>query len=131
MMCRVAIWYKEKPRFLDDERKYERSHNVPGDPISVMPDGHEWGREEGLPNFASLDMDGVPVKEMAQYCVSEESPILSLRGRPLVMRDRAFNIQIAKLPQAIQDGLRRDGKAAVTLADLRGRILHKETGILR
>lgn len=39
----------------------------PGDVVSVHPDGHRFGRREGPPNFAIVDVLGVTVVEMQRY----------------------------------------------------------------
>jgi hypothetical protein len=127
-MCRVLVRYVDKRRTIDDDDKCERAHTVKGDPIVVQPDGHEWGREEGLPTYVSLDMDGVPVKEIKKYTNVEFSPILNEQGKRFIQKKRAYTIQLDELPLVIRDGLKRDGKAQVSLADIKGRILNKISG---
>ena len=41
-----------------------------GDPVVVMPDGHGWGRKEGLPAFVILKIPGVHVSAIKQYSSS-------------------------------------------------------------
>jgi len=130
-MCRVLVRWQEKKRSLKDDDKHERTRTHRGDPIVAMDDGHEWGREEGLPNYVSLDLEGVPKEKMRQFIVGEESSILAPTGKPFVHRKRAFNFKLDRLPQPVLDGLRRDGFAKITWAELSGHIINKETGLTR
>lgn len=128
-MCRVLVWWKDKPRSLKENWKHDATSPRRGDLVVAMKDGHVWGREEGLPNFVSLDMDGVPKEEMRQFTVAEESVLVRPDGKPYQMYKQAYTIDVDKLPKAVLDGLRRDGHAAVSRMDLR--IVHKRTGLVR
>ena len=130
-MCRVLVRWKEKERYLADEIKYERAHSRRGDIIVVKPDGHVWGRAEGLPTYVSLDMEGVPIQEMEKFQAQEESPILTPHGKPFTVRKRAYKIDLDSLNPDLLDALRRDGKASCSGGCLKGRIIHKETGLRR
>lgn len=130
-MCRVLIRWTEKPRHLKDDDFHEMNRTWRGDPIVAMPDGHKWGSAERLPNFVSLDLEGVPVEEIRKFIVHEESNLVSHTGKPVIRRKRAYNIAVEKLPTAIFNALKRDGVATATMADLKGRIIHKATGLAR
>ena len=97
----------------------------------AMDDGHEWGREEGLPNYVSLDLEGVPKEQIRQFIVPDESTIVRPDGQPFMMHKRAYNIDLEKLPANVKDGLRQDGHATITWAELTGHIVHKRTGATR
>lgn len=130
-MCRVLVRWREKPRSIRSDDKHERTRTLRGDPIVAMDDGHVWGREEGLPNYVSLDMDGVPKEQMRQFIKPEKGILVDQFSKPIFIHKRAYNIELDRLPKSVRDGLRRDGRAAVTWAQVTGHITHKLTGTKR
>jgi len=114
---------------LDNDDKWESTRRRRGDIVSVFPDGHEWGTAERLPDYVSLDMTGVPVSEMVPYTRHSESQIVDRRGKPFLKHKRNFSLQFEELPSAVLAGLNRDGKADVSYAEIKGRILNRETGL--
>jgi hypothetical protein len=133
-MCRVLVRWTEKPRQLAclEDWKYEATRSRRGDPIVVKPDGHVWGREEGLPNYVSLDLDGVPKELVKQFIVPDNSVFLRPdNGKPFRLHKRAWNINLDALPTVVVDRLRADGHATITAIMLSGKIVHKRTGETR
>jgi hypothetical protein len=130
-MCRVLVRWKEKPRSLKQDWKHESTLSKRGDPIVAMKDGHVWGREEGLPNYVSLDLEGVPKEQFGQFLKPDKSVLVRPDGKPYWMHKHAYNIDLDRLPVAVLDGLRRDGHAAISWAELTGHIIHKRTGLTR
>jgi hypothetical protein len=127
-MCRVLVRWQEKARYLADDAKYEMAHSRRGDIIAVFPDGHVWGREEGLPNYVSVDLTGVPVDDIKKYMVPAYSAILGPNGEKQMLKKRKYNILIDNLPQAILNILAADGKITVSRANITGRIYNRITG---
>ena len=129
-MCRVLVRWTEKPRALAcvEEWKYEATRSRRGDPIVAMDDGHVWGREEGLPNYVSLDITGLPKEKVRRFIVPDTSMLVNPNGEPYVMHKRAWNINIDALPKNILNRLRADGYATVTLTNMVGKVVHKRTG---
>ena len=130
-MCRVLVRWTEKKRSLVEDWKHEATRSRRGDPIVALDDGHVWGRCEGLPDYVSLDLEGVPKEHMRQFIVRDESTFVRPDGKPHVRHKRAWNIKIDELPRSVRNGLRRDGFAKVTWAELTGKIVHKRTGETR
>lgn len=53
-----------------DPEKDERGCYKRGYPVVIMPDGHEWGAEEGPPNFVVIKVPGVSKATLEQYLAS-------------------------------------------------------------
>lgn len=60
-----------------ERRSYKR-----GDIVVVMPDGHEWGNAEGLPDFVRGRLPGVPIEtlRMPHETPAAESAALAVRA---------------------------------------------------
>lgn len=88
-----------------------------GDVVIVLPNGHQWGAAEGLPNFwqittvALTDSDRTPLIEVDW----DPNPLLL---RPRLLRRRRRYIDITKLSQFAQNNLASTGKATVLRAAL-------------
>lgn len=63
-----------------EQRSYKR-----GDIVVVMPDGHQWGSAEGLPDFVRAHLPGVPIEaiealRMAHQVPASESASVAVRA---------------------------------------------------
>ena len=73
-----------------------------GDPVVIMPDGHQWGSEEGPPTFYIVKLPGVDPADLQMYNEShmeEEPERLDPEGNPMprMMRSvirRKYNLDL-------------------------------------
>jgi hypothetical protein len=84
-------------------------------PVVVMPDGHEWGRLEGPPRFALVDLPRVSVERVLWLLegVREET---DARG-VAVDHHRRFRVHLEELTAAQRQRL-RDGEVLAVGRDL-------------
>lgn len=69
-----------------------------GDPVIVMPDGHQWGQGERPPKFILVKIPGLDVTvASALYVCSKFSQILDMNGKPIVARRRNVSVDIDQL----------------------------------
>lgn len=129
-MCRVLVRWQEKPRYLADDAKHEMAHSRRGDIIAAFPDGHVWGREECLPNYVSIDIDGVPVSDIKKYMVPAYSSTPGPDGEKQMIKKRKYNIVLDNIPKRFLTALGRDGSVRISRTDISGRILDKVTGLM-
>ncbi len=80
-----------------------------GDPVVIMPDGHEWGREEGLPKFIVVKVPGISVANAMQYVTST----LAIR--------RTWRLTEAVITEAIEAG----GSVTLKASEVRRAIVAK------
>lgn len=85
-----------------------------GDPVLVMPDGHPWGAEEGLPKFWIVKVPGATVAQLADYVVS----VWNIR------RCRWF-VNTALIPTNVRNTLTSTGTITVTLAQVQSYLTDK------
>jgi hypothetical protein len=107
---------------LKDERACYKS----GDPVVVMPDGHEWGLEERLPKFYVVKIPGITVEAARKWVATwkdEADP-----DKPVIMRRRLYGVNVASLPASIRNTLQTTGTVTVTLNQIRNYIVNKQTG---
>lgn len=97
-----------------DPDKDQRGAYKAGMPVVVMPDGHQWGREEGLPKFVVIKIPGVPVESVQKY-IDSQSP----DGR-LIVRRRRWLLRIAALPAAARNKLETAGALTIRAGDYKG-----------
>lgn len=57
-----------------DPEKDKRGCYKRGDFVVVMPDGHEWGKEERLPKFVVVKIPGLSVETAKKYILSHDEP---------------------------------------------------------
>ncbi len=57
-----------------DPAKDQRGCYKRGDIVLVMPDGHEWGKEERLPKFVVVKISGLSVEAVKKYILSHDEP---------------------------------------------------------
>lgn len=90
-----------------DAAKLARCYAV-GDPVVVMPDGHEWGAAEGLPTFWIVKVPGVSVETASAY----------LERAQAAARRREWNLDPTDLPVGVRDTLLTTGVITVTPAQV-------------
>jgi hypothetical protein len=107
--------------------KDERGCYKLGDPVVVMPDGHEWGLEERLPKFYVVKIPGLAVETARKWVEAwrdDTDP-----DNPAMLRRRLYGINIASLPASIRNALQTTGTVSVTLNQIRNYIINKRTGV--
>ena len=100
-----------------------------GDVVVVMPDGHEWGREEGPPKFGIIKVVGLSVMKCQEFVRPEMQDEVfdgqTIRGQKT---RRLHRIDIDSLPPALQELLPKPAGITVAWQVLRDRIVNKTTG---
>lgn len=67
-----------------------------GMPVLIMPDGHEWGKEERPPLFTVLKLPGVPAEKAQKYVQPWQD------GETMVKR-RLWQVRVADIPAAARN----------------------------
>lgn len=96
-----------------------------GDVVVVMPDGHRWGTQEGLPVFVKVKIPGLSVATAMAWLQERLDTTDPLK--PRLLRRRLWNIAVSDIPQAIRTALLTDGEATVTLTQVRSYIRNTVT----
>lgn len=104
-----------------------------GDPVTVQPDGHPWGRKEGLPRFMVVKVPGVSVEQM-RGLIEEQSEDDDGAAAPEVLiprpwglealpskafRRRRWRFMVDSVPQKFRRALAESGVATMTPAQIR------------
>lgn len=107
-----------------------------GDIVDVRPDGFEWGKSEGLPNFVVIKVPGVDhtsnkhLMQPHQEQSTEKDP-KSGKDKPVTktLKRRLWNVQLdhESIPQNVKDTLKTTGKVTVTKEQIQGFIQNKST----
>ena len=134
-MCEILV--KAIDHVHPDPVKDRRGAYKRGDPVLVMPDGHEWGNEERLPRFIVLKIPGLSVEEGNKYTEPEFMDTiinpevgdidLIVTEKRMVTR-RLWNIHLDDLPPGIKIALEVGGMAKVPFSVIRGYVFNKATG---
>ena len=107
-----------------------------GDMVYIAPDGHEWGSEEGPPNFYLIKIPDVPVENVMKYRQETHDP-----DNPSNNLRRTWGFKWNSLPQAILNKFGTDGELIIKARDtytgpydylwedVRGYIFHKKTDL--
>lgn len=104
-----------------DPAKDLRGSYKRGDPVVVMPDGHQWGTEERLPKFVVVRITGLSVDQARKYVL----PDLDLSGS--IRRKRLYRLLVDDVPNAIKTQLRNTGFVVVSFEQVRNYIENKVT----
>ena len=110
----------------DDPEKDKQGCYKRGDPVVVMDDGHEWGKEERLPKFVVVKIPGLSVAKAKKYI----QPILGIpdaEGERPMIRRRLFRILLDDVPNLIKQKLRDTGEVTVTMTQIKNYIQNKDT----
>lgn len=98
-----------------------------GDIVDVRPDGHPWGREEGLPKFVIVKIPGLdPATVMHLMSMNEDR---TDPERPMLLARRLWRVLVdsESLPSSIKNALKNTGQVTVTLAQIRNYVQNKIT----
>ena len=99
-----------------------------GYPVVVKEDGHQWGREEGLPKFVVVKIPGVPAAKARAFLdaqmeddagVPTYDNFIEAVPRRTAFRRRAWNVAWASLPAGIRNTLQTTGTITVSVAQIR------------
>ena len=113
----IKVLDTKHPNPIKDQQKcYKR-----GDIVVVKPDGHNWGKEEGLPKFVKIKIPGLPVSE--KYIDPEIDEI----DKSKIIRRRKFRILLDNLPNTIINKLKKNGEITITPDKLKNFIHNKQT----
>ena len=115
-MCEIlvkAIDHAHIDPYKDKAGCYKR-----GDPVVVMPDGHEWGRKECLPKFYVVKVPGLSVEVAKKYIQVEEDG-----GRPITRRLYRLNIDGLKLGD--KEVLEATGRVTLSTSTIQGKLKKK------
>lgn len=108
----------------DDPETDRRGCYKRGDVVVVMPDGHEWGVKEGLPNFVVLKIPGVD-PERIRPLVEPQDDDDAGNAVSDTFRRRRWKLAIASIPAEIRNQLQNTGTATVTPAQVRSYLRRK------
>jgi hypothetical protein len=106
--------------------KDARSSYKRGDIVVVMPDGHQWGTLETLPEFVVVKVTGLD-HERAQQLIEPEVEINPETGERIPVRRRRWNIKVDDVPLAVRKALRDNGEVTVTWNQVRNFVQNKLT----
>jgi len=96
-----------------------------GDVVAAQPDGHAWGRDEGLPGFYRVAVPDLLMAEAARLLDRDVDPADPTN----VLRARAFTVRLDLLPQAARDALAATGSATISRALAAPAVMHKASGL--
>jgi hypothetical protein len=111
-----------------DEEKRNRCYRR-GDIVVVMPDGHEWGKEERLPKFMVVKIPGLSVETAKKYIISayEDTGIVDQDNHPIMkmVQRRKYRILLDTIPTAIRTAITKDGIAEVSWENVKSHVYDK------
>lgn len=102
-----------------------------GDVVVVMPDGHKWGKDEGLPKFVLVKIPGMPAEKARDYISSHyrDTGLLDSKGRPVLklVTRRKWKVLIddANFPTKVRNTLANTGSVTVSWEDVKSYIYDK------
>jgi len=94
-----------------------------GDIIVVKPDGHIWGKEEGLPKFVVVKIPGATTEQTQKYL----SPEINALALEETLTRRLWRVNIDMIPNSLLKKLRDTGTVTVTWTQIKGYIQNKAT----
>jgi len=94
-----------------------------GDIVVVKPDGHEWGKLEGLPNFVVIKVPGLNHEVATKYLDPEIDPLDNFKRTSR----RKYRIRVDDIPFNIRKQLQTTGTTTVELSVLKNYLQHKKT----
>jgi hypothetical protein len=104
-------------------KEYNRRY-LPGNPVVVMPDGHEWGRLEGPPSFVIIKVPGLSVEEGRQYLERKEdlTAALDVEGKPPTKYRRKWQLP----PGLVNSALNQGGIRTMNSASFKAQIIDRQ-----
>lgn len=106
-----------------DPQKDARGCYKRGMPVVVMPDGHRWGKKEGLPKFVIIKMPGVPVETVQKYIEPQTEDVISLpneSGAFQVVRRRRWQFRLDAMPAIVRGRVAAAGALTISSRHHRG-----------
>lgn len=91
-----------------DVHAYKKGHV-----ISIQPDGHTWGKQEGLPKFHVVKLPGVKLEDVQKY-LEPKVDLLSVGEERKHIGIRKYKLDVEKLSAESKTALEKDG--VVTMA---------------
>lgn len=91
----------------DDPAKDASGCYKRGDVVVVLPDGHQWGRKEGPPNFFRLKIPGLSVAEAEELMAAE----VDVEGNAITRRAR--RLMADSIPAEIRKAIAEKGEVAL------------------
>ena len=92
-----------------------------GDVVVVMPNGHEWGKEEGPPSFIILKIPGLSVTVARKYLESE----YVLGDKNKLARRRRYRLRVDDLPLGVKSELVSAGSVTVNWSEIKSCVQDK------
>jgi len=101
-----------------------------GDVVVVMPNGHEWGKEEGYPKFVVVKIPGMTVAAGQKYIEPQIQGDLvgEMRDPTIITRRRKYNVLLDTAPQAMIVAARAQGYITVDFESIKNIIKNQATG---
>jgi hypothetical protein len=131
-MCELLV--KARNAQHDDPEKDRRGCYKVGHIVVVMDDGHEWGREETLPNFVKVKIPGLSADVVRDLIAEQREddagvPLTDANGLPQRYRRRRWRIRVADIPANIRNTLLTTGEVTVTRAQIRNYVSRIRDGL--
>lgn len=98
-----------------------------GDVVVVMPDGHEWGKEECFPKFVVVKIPGLSVEAGKKYTESDYD-LSDPKGERVLTR-RKYKLKLDSLPGSIKQQLNKAGETTVVWGSIKGYVENKVLGV--
>ena len=131
-MCELLV--KARNAQHDDPEKDRRGCYKIGYIVCVMPDGHEWGAKEALPNFVKIKIPGLSHEVVRELIDPQDednagNPVTEQDGAPGIYRRRRWRIRVADIPAQIRQTLLTTGEVTVTRAQIRNYVSRIRDGL--
>ena len=106
----VSVTNEDPALSLEEQaEKTRRGCYQKGYPVVVMPDGHQWGAQEGPPTFVIIYIPLISVAKVLKYVDVQMDDIDPSK----TYRRRKWQIRWDDLPQEAQDKLENDGELTI------------------
>ncbi len=90
-----------------------------GDVVVIMPDGHEWGKEECLPKFVVVKVPGLDY-ELAKSRYEQPDYDLSALPEQKILMKRRYRVKIDSLKTSVKQQLNVEGTISEKWDNIRG-----------
>lgn len=97
------------------------------DPVVVMPNGHTWGAEEGLPKFWIVKIPGMAVETARRWVElwwDTADP-----EKPSIVQRRLHRLDRTKIPATVLNTLNTTGVITVTAKNAQRYMVNQQTGV--
>ena len=105
-----------------------------GHPVVVMPDGHEWGSDEGLPKFYILKIHGMDPTDFHPYLAAHtDTPVTASTkpdgsARSSTLCPRLWRLDISNIPADVKRSLTTTGTHSTTWESIKTHIKNRKDG---